>query len=334
MLKDYGGVHVEPVFNDRVFVGRGNTQLVSPTYIKLMVGIRGLSRSSGRSVFSIFKHDEPAKVSDSSFIECLVTLGHEYGHYLQDCGPDFDIYDSVSGLSAVGNLGYYRDAWRFMPCEIDAESVGVGLAWDFMSGVFPESADSCMLSYVNRMARHPNYVLSNSGPEFASRSDVVDAFAKAKADSLYNPRPAKPFSQFRSDMVYRLLVPDVNNLARSPYLAFYDKLTDRMPGAEKDEMMAALVLHVQPDWQYARKEMMAVDLSIEHKFGMPFPETTEASRNRLGISGPVNWFVDSFDSVERSAGQVPPSRDTSDLDSAVESITRRDAGPGPDYDIS
>lgn len=330
----YNGVKVVADFNDRVLLGKGKTGFISSKGVCLTVGIAGLSKvSEPRCRFSVFKFGEsgePRVVDDLSFVACLVTLGHEYGHYLQDYGPDYDAYDIISEISAVGNRGYYNKMSKFLPYEIDAEEVGVTMAWDVMTSIFPNYADSCMLEYMNHMARQSEYFISNNGSDFKSKTDVLSAFAKAKHDSIYESRELVSFHQFRSDVVYRLLVPDVNNLVRSPYLKFFDKITDHMTGEKKDRMMAALMIHVRPGLLSIREELQHEDLSVEHEFGLPFPETSEESCRRLSIpylpdlSGPLD------SKSELSDTKVVSRRSTCELDRAYHDIIASDMEAGRD----
>lgn len=95
----------------------------------------------------------------------------------------------------------------------------------------------------------------------------------------------------------------------------------------------------------------------EHVFESGLPESRDAALKHVGLFYLEPYeFVDRFFPVVRDvlpqsktvldrdgpSGEIEypepqaisSSRDTSDLDRAVESITRRNAGPGLDYDIS
>lgn len=229
-----------------------------------------------------------SRMDDLTFTTMVTTLYHEYGHYMQNHGPlEYRrVENAVSELSAVGNGDYYFNNWRQLPHEISAEATGVSMAWDYMERMFPGKADACMLNYLNHRMNVSTYMIDREDGLFQSKSDVMSALHAAWDRSVYEPRVSYGDIRRQDNESVLLLDPDRQHgyVFRSPYDEFWNKLIDTMPGSQKDRKMAALVLHVRPEEKLRRPVLAQEDLSIEHEFGKPFPESTEASRKRLGIN--------------------------------------------------
>lgn len=170
-----------------------------------------------------------------------------------------------------------------------------------------------------------------AGSVFQSRNEVAAAFESAKQAALDVPRKLLPRYHKSSDRASELLITNSDYPTESPYYAFFDKLIERMPGRQKDRMMAALVLHLRPEWKYIRQELFGEDLSIEHEFGIPFPESSEASRQRLGICGVPDSLKYGLLHT-RDINKLTCVRDTSDLDRMTDEILQQDAGSDYEYE--
>lgn len=315
-FKKYDDVDMSLVLDDTDIVGNGYNGLISSNEAVLVVGVAGLSTPS--TIFGRKNSvDEPLPtdvVPDMSFVKTLVALCHEYGHYLENYGSEYDVHNAISELAIIENPYYYNVMRYQLPHEIDAEHIGVNLAWDVMSKNFPYRADSCMLDYVNGRVKNGVSVIQFVRDMFRSRDEVEQAFAVAKRQSVDGHRKLLASYYTTNDMAARLMIPDRTHPFDKPYYNFYDAFAEPMSGAKKDRMIAALVLHVRPEWKHTRFELEHEDLSIEHEFGESFPETTEESRRRLLIFDDPLTLIHAIEHAKRSR------RYMGDVDRALGSI--------------
>lgn len=208
-----------------------------------------------------------AKVSDLSFTRTIVALYHEYGHYLQNYGPEKDMPSMISEVSVIKNEKYYKHAWSELPHEINAEATGVILAWRAMENAFPDHANECMLDYINYRTQNTTYMIPAKQNGYESKNEIMTAFNKAIHKSIYEPRtPQGRFLRYEDESI-QLLTQGYENYLRSPNAYHADKLIDTMPGAQKDRMLAALVLQLHPDILEERPLLKSENLTVEHEFG-------------------------------------------------------------------
>lgn len=259
-LSTVGGRDISVIFVDTLRAGDGESRNYDKDVSDLMIGIGALS---GKTTFLF------SRVDDLTFTRTVVALFHEYGHYLQNYGPNQNLQEAVSEISAFYNPSYYLRGWKEFPHEISAEATGVMLGWNAIESVFPDKADACMLEYVNFRADNTSYMLPHKDDGYQSRDEVRQAFESAMEKSLNEPRqPQSRFLQY-DDEASRLLMQGCKSRFVTPNKYHVDKLIGTMPGEQKDRMMASLVLHLHPDLLDERPILWTTDLSIEHVFGKP-----------------------------------------------------------------
>lgn len=119
-----------------------------------------------------------------------------------------------------------------------------------MKHIFPEKADDYMLEYVNFRTENTTYMI-----------------------------PAKQgrFLRYEDESI-QLLMQGYDNYLRSPNAYHADKLIDTMPGAQKDRMLAALILQLHPDILEERPLVKQENLTVEHEFGRPLKIKTLPGR--------------------------------------------------------
>lgn len=184
----------------------------------------------------------------------------------------------ISEVSVAYNLTYYQAAWKELPHEINAENTGVKLAWNAMKHIFPEKADDYMLEYVNFRTENTTYMIPAKQGGYQSYEEVMDAFETAMDKSLNQPRtPQGRFLRYEDESI-QLLMQGYDNYLRSPNAYHADKLIDTMPGAQKDRMLAALILQLHPDILEERPLVKQENLTVEHEFGRPLKIKTLPGR--------------------------------------------------------
>lgn len=255
---------------------------------------RGIS-IGGMPCFS--KYGIRGMLDDRDVIASLVAMCHEERHFNASRSPLTDRRIAISVISGMFNPEYYMNAWFELPCEIDAEAMGVGRAWTVARAVYPGDADALMLGYVNRRAEGSTYVIPPVDGGYTSEKQVEDAFEKAYEKSLVKFRePQGSFTRHEMDLVTNLLCED-HRFRRDMYYHF-DKITDHMPGPEKDRMMASLVLSVHPEIQDLFTCLKGVDLSVVTVFGKPLPERSKdgpPDRELLDMPGPTGPVQPGFE---------------------------------------
>lgn len=292
--------------------GEGSIKNYDGNISKMEIGIVGLS---GQSKLPF------ARVDDSTFTKCLVALYHEYGHYLQDYGPDKDVSCLISETSVIGNNTYYRRAWKMLPHEIRAETVGVDLAWDAMLSTFPKQADTCMLNYINRRASETAYMLPEKQGGYRSRDEVMGAFEDAMNRSLTLPRKSLGGFFGYPDESIQLVTQGDSNFKLSPNRYHAGKLNDSVPGAQKDRMMAALVLELRPDAMDDRPLLKSENLTVEHEFGRPLVVKTLPGVRK-------SEYDERMASLSKLAARIGWADSSDDFESEAES-----EDDGPDFDF-
>lgn len=259
------GRELKVVFVDGIVIGEGNVDNYQYDFSDMKVGIGGIS---GKHKFP-FSH-----VDDLSFTRAVVTLFHEYGHYVQDWGSDKSLTDAVSEVSVIGNQFYYQNGWKEFPHEISAEMMGVSLGWNAMESMFPGKADACMLEYVNFRSERTSYMLPCKNGGYQSRIEVEQAFELAMERSLHAPRALQArFLTYRDESV-QLLMQGYKNRRSTPNAYHVDMLIDRMTGEQKDKMMASLVIQLHPELLVERPILERADLSVANVFGRPLAADT------------------------------------------------------------
>lgn len=129
----------------------------------------------------------------------------------------------------------------------------------------------------------------------------MDAFDAAGRASLYLPRTPHRNFLFCDDESIQLVKQGFRDYKASKNAYHADKLIDRMPGMQKDRMMASLVLTLRPELLNDYPELKQVDLSVESVFGKPLVKTTL----------PEGMSVQSVETVTKA--KQTGSRDVSDL---------------------
>lgn len=240
----------------------------------------------GAKEFSLFRR----KPDDRSVVTMGVSLFHEFRHCRQNLGKNVDKSMMMSLLSTFGNDYYYLGNWTQMPYEIDAEYSGISnMRTALLDLCDEETVDKCMLDYVNFRSEHIAYFIPYSDEGYKTMDEVNKAFEKAYDDSILCKREAQPRLSKYPDEFSRLTRADEG--AASPYYKYFDKFIEDMPGEKKDRMLAAAVFHLHPDLRYRYSELNFDDITFESEFGEPFPETTEESRNRLGIEDDTESII-------------------------------------------
>lgn len=283
-LPAMSGCSIDAGFDNKLTVGNAFVRNFDGDNTSHMrIGIAGLSGQSGLPF---------VPVNDLMFTQTVVTLYHEYGHYLQNYESDKDIQCMISEVSVIGNPSYYVHAWKTLPHEISAEYTGVSMAWAALSEAFPGKADACVLEYINHRACNTAYMLpAKPGGMYRSRDEVDAVFETVMDNALCLPRePFGGFLRYQDESV-RLVTQDCENYRCSVNAYHADKLIDSVPGEKKDRMMAALVLALHPDILKERPELVSESITVEHEFGrslavasLPGPMKA-AHREELSRSG-------------------------------------------------
>lgn len=252
-------------------------------------------------------------VRDLDFTQVLVSLYHEKTHVDQDFDINVDVPIALSEIATYKNLMLTKATWRERPHEIDAEFSGVMGAWDFLSDMChaQKDADACMLDYINFRCRNSDYMLSARENGYESKDQVVRAFEDAYNSSLNDPRIVVGGLNGLKDEFNMLLESDKG--IQSLFYPWFRQILDAKTGAEQDELMSRLVLHIHPELQQQYSCLADKNLSIlpamvdvtkypwfrrdgavvrqedGHAYQkIPFPETSQESRDRLGITGEAN----------------------------------------------
>lgn len=174
-LPSMNGRPIDTRLDEGLPIGSASVKNFEDDTSHIRVGVAGLSGKL-RLPF--------APVDDLAFTTAVVCLYHEYGHYLQNYGPDKDILCMISEVSVIGNPEYYIHAWKTLPHEIKAEGMGISMAWDAMEAAFSGKADVCMLDYVNHRARDTAYMIPAKPDGYRSRGDVMAAFEREVTKEL------------------------------------------------------------------------------------------------------------------------------------------------------
>lgn len=227
-------------------------------------------------------------IEDSDFIRIGVTLFHERRHYEQYIQSDTKSEIWISEISKYKNMTYYAQSWSELPHEIDAEFTGVMSMWNALEYEYPDLADKCMLSFLNKRAIETDYMLKCSKDGFRSKEQVEIAFESAYDNSLTNPRRFQPNFLRYEDEISRLL--SDNSVLRMEYQKHYKELIKDIPGEKKDRRMAALVIHLHPELKEEYPNLNFDTLTIMQEFGFEMPETTEESRHRIECQQTLNDF--------------------------------------------
>ena len=261
---------IDAKLNRKVQIGKAATDNFSDKgKSHIRVGIKGLYKNPILPNYHI---------DDLQFTQAVVSIYHEYGHYLQNYGPEKDIPSMISEVSVAYNKTYYKCAWKELPHEINAEATGISLAWNTMQKAFPINAEKCMLDYVNFRTENTAYMIPAKQGGYQSYEEVMDAFDTAMDKSLNQPRtPQGRFLRYKDESI-QLLMQGYDNYLRSPNAYHADKLIDTMPGAQKDRMLAALILQLHPDILEERPLLKQENLTVEHEFGRPLKIKTLPGR--------------------------------------------------------
>lgn len=256
---------IEVILTKNMSIGEGNTRNFDSNKSHIRVGINNLFESS-------ILHT--SHVDDLAFTRTVITLYHEYGHYLQNYGTNKHIPSMISEVSVVHNITYYKHAWKELPHEINAEKTGINLAWTTLEKAFPGKSNKCMLEYVNFRAENTSYMIPAKQGGYQSYEEIMDAFETAMDKSLTRPRiPQGRFLRYNDESI-RLLTQGYDNYLRSPNAYHAGKLIDTMPGEKKDRMLAALVIQVHPDILNERPPLKSENLTVKHEFGRPLKVKT------------------------------------------------------------
>lgn len=259
-LPRYGGRDIDVEFDTARLVGNAVTDNFTQPVSTMSIGVAGLS---GRYDFGFLP------VTDRQFTKAIVSLFHEYGHYLQNYGTMQSVETAVSEASVVKNVLYYKSNWNVLPHEIMAESAGVLLAWDAMTAMFPGRADDAMLDYVNARAADTMYMIPVKDGGYQSRCDVENAFSEAMDRSLNNPRKPDSSLQRPENEISAFLKQGCANYKLSPNGRHFGMLLERMPGRRKDRMIAVVSIHLHPEILQDHPILGDEFLTVEHEFGIP-----------------------------------------------------------------
>lgn len=288
-------------------------------------------------------------ISPGVFVSAFSVLAHESWHACQMHGyhvrqDAFDCELAVSRLAAFGGNDFYNRCHAFFRFETDANLNGYLLTRQYLGHEFDCGVEDMLVDLYNsgRLFRETKAQFDALDVKVGTISDLSNVLFNANGccsdvRKQYAIRDGKVrlFAQDDSghvdkDAELKALKSSKDLFARTitgrRWRDVLDAYLTSTSAEDVDRMVACVNLYVNP-W-YLRKIpiLKQVDLSPETVFGFSFRERPESVLQR--ISGRGGFLFG------RSSGQVPPGRDTSDLDQAFESITRRDVGPGPDYDIS
>lgn len=231
---------------------------------------------SSSSLFNRYK-----QISDADFVKTGVTLFHELAHYAQNKSEDTAEEIRISDLSKYHNNNYYYSCWNNLPHEINAEYIGVMSMWNVLEDEYPNVADKLMLDYLSDRAS-ANYMIQLPDEGFQTKEQVELFFEAAYETAVNGPRKLPPEFLHFEDEVPDLLTDEYHNMS-SGYVLVANRLLSTNPGSITDKMMASLVAHLHPELQASYKQIDFKDLDPLAVFGHSLPETTEESRDRLGI---------------------------------------------------
>ena len=304
-------------------VGEADIRGLPDEPLLMRIGLRGLA-----------KPDFPfTKVSDLNFARLFNALWHEERHIDQTFGvaqrSGNDGFSMACSLvSAIHNPMFFKRNQLLFLCEFDARKVAFQHTVNVFSRNFgTETATAVVLDGFNSGYLGRNAIYDNR--KCATLSDVDQAFDDSFAYIKRRVKYYAPDTERSDDEIALALHLFDDDDPRWRYFrgAFYGVSS----GFDQEVMMAAVHLYLHPDFAQYYGAFDGSGISPETVFGRSFPESRECILRRL-----PECYLSSEDRDFLSGGHVvvPPGRDTSDLDQAVESNTRCDAGPGPDYDIS
>lgn len=260
--------------------------------LSIHVGLDGLEE----------KHKFHTTVSDLNYTRCIIGIFHEYRHsrhFLESYHDmsDKNIYLATNHLACQNNHSYYCENRNYPvnPREIDVERYAVFDAYSYLSNQFPDvDCESLILKYVNFRVDVSDYFIKPSGKKFTSLEEVNVAFDKAFEDSKTAKRTC--YTRSKSDEVSSLLHDSEWNQL---FTRFWD---DDITGIEQDKMVAAIELHLHPEYKGFHTVLNDVDLSPETVFGRTFPEIPEAvkqqvEKNRRWHDTQSSYTISTMDSI-------------------------------------
>lgn len=268
------------------------------------------------------RFDSFVTVRDEVFTNAVVTLYHEYGHYLDDVCDDTSEHILLSTISTHNNPMYRMDCWREFPHEISAEHTGVMLAMSTMSELFGDVGANCVFNYVHSRIENSSYFLSMSDVKSWTPDGIDDAFRTAMDRSLLLPR--RPYAGFRrGDSGVASFLRSVDGIS------YVQMLANAIPGGFRDRILAAINIQADrtlmdfrlndnvvslPDISYKYVDFME-ERTMENKIEQTIPSTTRYVKTHgNGITGA---------GIDRAMALLPALRAIADPDADM-SLTAQD----------
>ena len=237
---------------------------------KSIVGISGLS-------LDIRMHNDKLskkllsnnKISDSKFVECLISVFHEANHVKQFY-DDMQRDTEYAKILAYNDLTSYDTSLRYYsrpdnyynnPRELLAEYNGIISSYEYLSINYDDLiANELILKYVNMRVNdgeHRNYFIKKNVSNF---EDIEIVFNKEYDMSVEHKRIyQKSDKNTDSDKVMRYL---------KQHDLIFDKFCNASSAIEQDKMIAAVVLYFKPELQTYYHSLDDEDMSIETVFNI------------------------------------------------------------------
>lgn len=259
-------------------IGTGMTYDAINQPPKSIIGTQGLSEK--KSIIS-----PKATVRDDKFIKCLISIYHEYRHVslavnkyqTNNLSPTF--YDNLAvTYLAQHNNNYYMTNRTDFITEIDAELHGILFAYEYINENFPDIPQQCIddlfIDYVNNARLNTTYQIKDTTTPIQSMDDIIFLFDTAYDEALTS-RPRLYYRNRNND-------DEVMNLLRKPeYDNIFTQICNEKNPYEKDKMIAALTLHLHPEYENSLPALEHIDLSATTLFHQNLPDDKTRIRTML-----------------------------------------------------
>lgn len=299
-------------------------------------------------------------IPDAMFAKLIAVTYHELSHVDQAFWSSrFDSYPdqlmSLQRLAVRNNRSFYKANHSRLLSEVDADLTACENMTDYMRREFPSVEHSDLDSIIVQ-----GFLLSNDNKRLTRYDDLpittpeqLQQRLREFAVESVNIMPKFPDDYHKSDDELACLFKSKSGV----WAGIRDEVECALSARDAYLKLASIQCFLHPYMRAHYLNVRDIDMLPEHVFESGLPESRDAALKHVApfYLEPYE-FVDRFfpvvrdvlfnpktvldrdgppDEIEYPEPQaISSSRDTSDLDQAVESITRRDAGPGSDYDIS
>ena len=242
-----------------------------------LVGINGLFNND-----ALF---DAKSVDDQNFVKFLVAYFHEQRHLYLSISAYENTNDNemvnnalLVAYIAQENKQYYLQNRTNFITEIDAEFYGIIQAHDYIIDRFPnvntEEIDKLFVNYVNENITNYTYQIKKNQLPIETFNDIIEAFDQAYDESIT--------SRKRTYIRHKNNKDDVMDLLRKPeYDDIFTQICNEKNPYEKDKMIAALTIHLHPEYKDALPALEHIDLSATTLFHQDLPMDKTQQRTML-----------------------------------------------------